>query len=171
MALFETPVLLQRPSSLRMRAVPIASTLAGSAVATLPLVTLAPALPPFGLLMALAWRLLRPEMWPAWIALPLGIADDLITGAPVGSAATLWTIAFLGIDIADSRPMWRDHWLDWWIAAAAILFCGFGAWAIDRFTAGGGNILPMLPQLVLSILCFPAAAWLCARLDRWRLRR
>jgi rod shape-determining protein MreD len=161
----------QRPSVARLWTVPIVSTLVASALDALPLVVSAPTLPPFGLLMALAWRLLRPEMWPAWIALPLGLADDLLTGAPLGSAGALWTFAFLGIDIADSRPMWRDHWLDWWIASIAILFCGFGGWAVDRFTAGGGQLLPLLPQLVLSILCFSPAAWVCARLDRWRLRR
>jgi rod shape-determining protein MreD len=169
MALFESD-LMRRPSSMRLRAVPIASTLIASAVTILPFVAQMPLVPPFGLLMALAWRLLRPEMWPAWIALPLGLVDDLLTGAPLGSAATLWTIAFLGIDIADSRPMWRDHWLDWAIAGVAILFCGFGSWAIDRFTAGGGHLTPVLPQIALAILCFPPVAWLCARLDRWRLR-
>jgi rod shape-determining protein MreD len=170
MAVFDD-ALLVRPSAARLRTVPLVSTLLASALATLPFVAQAPLLPPLGLLMALAWRLLRPEMWPAWIALPLGFADDLLTGAPIGSAAALWTIAFLAIDIVDTRPMWRDHWLDWWIASLAILFCGCGAWAFDRFTAGGGHFLPVVPQLILAILCFPPVAWVCARLDRWRLRR
>jgi rod shape-determining protein MreD len=170
MAAFESDF-LDRPSAARLWIVPIAMTVAGSALTLLPIVTQAPLLPPFGLLVALGWRLLRPEMWPAWVAFPLGLVDDLLTGAPLGSAATLWTIAFLSIDIVDSRPLWRDHWMDWWIAAAAILFCGLGAWAIDRFVAGGGAIAPALPQIPFAVLLFPPVAKLCALVDRWRLRR
>jgi rod shape-determining protein MreD len=163
--------LLHRPSRLRLRIVPIASTIAASALAALPIVAQAPVLPPFGLIVALSWRLLRPEMWPAWIALPLGLADDLFTGAPLGSSAALWTVAFLGIDLADTRPMWRDHLLDWGLACLAILFCGIGGWLIDAFTAGAGSIAPLAWRLALGILCFPPLARICARLDRWRLRR
>jgi rod shape-determining protein MreD len=170
MTLNETDLLL-RPSQARLSLVPILSTLAGSATAVLPFITTAPILPPLGLVMALAWRLLRPEMWPAWVALPLGLADDLLSGAQIGSATTLWTIAFLAIDVADHRPMWRDHWLDWGLASIAILFCALGGWALQDFAEGAGLLWPVLPQAALTILVFPAAARLCARLDRWRLAR
>jgi rod shape-determining protein MreD len=166
MAIIESD-LLGRPSSLRLQALPIASTLLGSCVNLLPFISTAPVLPSFGLLMALAWRLLRPELWAAWVALPLGLADDLITGSPPGTAMTLWTIVFLGIDRVDSRPMWRDYWLDWWIASLAILFCAAGQWAFN----GGGAPWPMIPPTILAILCFPPVARLCAALDRWRLAK
>jgi rod shape-determining protein MreD len=160
-----------RPSPLRMRLVPPAMTILGSGMTLLPIVANWPLLPPFGLLVALGWRLLRPEMWPAWVAFPLGLVDDLLTGAPLGSAATLWTAAFLFIDIVDGRPLWRDHLMDWWIAAGAILFCGLGGWAIDRFVAGGGRITTALPAIAFAILLFPPIARLCALVDRWRLSR
>jgi rod shape-determining protein MreD len=160
---------LEQPSALRLQALPITSTLIGSCVGLLPFVSTAPVIPPVGLLMALGWRLLRPELWAAWVALPLGLTDDLISGAPPGTAMTLWTIAFLGIDLVDSRPMWRDHWLDWWIAAVAILFCALGQWAIGAFVAGGGTLWPLIPPTILAILAFPPIARLCAALDRWRL--
>jgi len=155
---------------LRAWAVPVLSTLAASALTLLPVVAGAPVLPPLGLLMALGWRMLRPEMWPAWVALPLGLADDLIGGAPLGTAMSLWTLAFLSVDLAEHRPMWRDHWLHWALAAGCIAGVGLGTWACERFVAGGGDLAPLLPQLVLGALLFPAAARLCARLDRWRLR-
>ena len=161
--------LLRAPPRHRLWVVPALSVLAGSALTLLPFVVGAPVLPPFGLLALLGWRLLRPEMWPAWVALPLGLADDLIGGAPLGSAMTLWTIAFLAIDFADHRPMWRDHWMDWVLASLAILFCVFGSWAIAQFTAGGGMAWLAMPQAALSILLFPVIARLCARLDGWRL--
>lgn len=164
-----TGELRARPLRARFQVVPIASTLAGSALTLLPIVAHAPVLPSLGLLMALAWRLLRPEMWPAWVALGLGLADDLIGGAPLGSATALWTMVFLAIDAADARPTWRDHWQDWRLASVAVVGVGIGGWAFARFTAGGGALWPLLPQLLLGVLLFPLAQRLCARLDRWRL--
>ena len=101
MAIIESD-LLGRPSALRLQALPVATTLLGSCVNLLPFISTAPVLPPFGLLMALGWRLLRPELWAAWVALPLGLADDLITGTAPGTAMSLWTITFLGIDLLDA---------------------------------------------------------------------
>ncbi|WP_157220314.1 rod shape-determining protein MreD [Flavisphingomonas formosensis] len=151
--------------------VPVASTVAGSAVtALLPYVALSPSLPPFGLLMLLGWRLLRPELWRVWVALPLGLADDLLTGRPPGSAMTLWTLLFLMLDMVDSRFLWRDHWQDWLLAAVSIAFAIAGGWAIAAFQGGGGTIWVVMPQIVMTIFCFPLAERLCAALDRWRLR-
>ncbi len=155
----------------RAYVVPIASTVAGSALATLPLVASAPILPPFGLLMALSWRLLRSELWRPWMGIPLGAADDLLTGAPLGSAVALWTICFLVFDVMDNRLIWRDHWQDWLIAAVALGFCLAGGWLFVRIDGGGGSILLVLPQWLVAIFCVPVAARLCALLDRWRLLR
>ena len=160
----------ERDLPARLWIVPIVSTAAGSAATLLPIVAAAPAMPPFGLLMALAWRLRRPEMWPAWIALPLGLLDDLLGGAALGTAALSWTIAFLLIDVADHRPMWRDHWLDWALAGLALQFCALGDWAAAAWTGGGGSGPGLIvPQTIIAFLCFPIVARLCARIDNWRL--
>ena len=42
----------------------------------------------------------------------------------------LWTLIFLGLDYADSLLGVRDYWLDWLLAAAAILFHSAGVWYI-----------------------------------------
>jgi len=166
-----SPGFYEPPSRTRLWVIPIGSTLVGSALTAVPIVSQIHLLPPFGLMMALAWRLRRHEMWPAWIALPLGLADDLLSGAALGSAMTLWTIAFLAIDAIDSQPTWRDYWLDWRIAAGILLVCGVGQWMIAWFTGGGGLFWPVFPPIVFGILLFPAAARFCALLDRWRLSR
>ncbi|NIJ07623.1 rod shape-determining protein MreD [Sphingomonas vulcanisoli] len=153
----------------RLWIVPIATTALGSAVALTPIVVQVPVVPPFGLLVALAWRLLRPEMWGAWMALPLGLIDDLIGGAPLGTAMTLWTIAFLAIEIAEQRVVWRDVWLSWRLAIGAIAFCVIGAWGLAFLAGGAGPIWLIVPQLLLSILCFPGVMRLVAVMDRWRL--
>ncbi len=76
----------------RMQIVPIATVMIASALPLmLPLVASSPVLPPLGLLFFLSWQLLRTEMWPVWIGLPLGLWDDLFSGAPIGTAIALWT--------------------------------------------------------------------------------
>lgn len=155
----------------RARIVPVLSTIAGSTAALLPIVSVSPLLPPFGLLMLLGWRLLRPEMWHAWVALPLGLADDLIGGQPLGTAMSLWTITLLAIDLVDNRLVWRDYWVDWLVAAVAIPFCLGGSWMFARYTGGGGTVFALAPQIAIAIFCFPAVARLCVVLDRWRLVR
>ena len=148
---------------------PVLTTVLGSMVALVPIVVQTPWLPPFGLLMALGWRLLRPEMWGAWIALPLGLIDDLIGGAAIGTAMTLWTIAFLGLEMAEQRVVWRDMWFNWRLASGAILFCVAGAWALAWLVGGAGPWWLIVPQGLLSILCFPAVMRITWLIDRWRL--
>lgn len=157
--------------SVRARAVPIVSTMAGSMLTLLPIVATAPVLPPFGLLTLLAWRLLRPEYWRVWAGLPLGFFDDLMSGQPLGSAMLLWTICLIGIDAADRWLLWRDYWQEWFIAAGAISFCLIGGFLIALSTGGGGYITIIVPQIFASMLAFPLVARACAALDRWRLMR
>lgn len=155
----------------RARAVPVVTTMAGSLLNALPVVATAPVMPPFGLLMLLAWRLLRPELWQAWVALPLGLFDDLAAGRPPGTAMTLWTLGFLLLDMLDDRLIWRDYWIEWMVAAVLIVLAMLGGWAIGAWTSGERALLPLLPLMAITIFCFPAAVRLCAMLDRWRLRR
>lgn len=160
----------QDRSSLRTQGTPVISVLVGSSVASiLPVIAVTPAVPPFGLLMLLAWRLLRPELWPLWVAAPLGLFDDIMSGQPLGSAMCLWTAAFIGIEITNGRLLWRDYWQDWQIAAFSIIFCVLGGFYFARLAAGGGSMLIILPQIAWSILLFPVVVRLCALIDRWRL--
>lgn len=159
----------ERNARIRGRILPILTTIFGSATVILPVIADSPILPPFGLLMLLAWRLLRPELWPVWIGIPLGLIDDLFSGQPIGSAVLLWTTSLLILDLVDTRLVWRDYWQDWLIAAGAIMFCLVGGILTANAVGGNGNILLIVPQLGLSILIYPMIARLCALLDRWRL--
>lgn len=156
---------------LRPLLVPIMSTLAGSAIILVPMVSTEPDLPPFGLLMLLSWRLLRPEMWPAWIALPLGLFDDMLSGHFLGTSMALWTIAFLAFDWIDHHLVWRDYRMEWVIAATSILVIQSGTWAVSQAPGANCSILSALPATLVAILIFPAMVRLTAVLDRWRLTR
>jgi rod shape-determining protein MreD len=156
-------------STFKMLAIPVASIVTASMVTTLPIFTSQPLLPPFGVMMMLAWRLMRPGLLPVWAGLPFGLVDDLFSGQPFGSAGFLWSLAMLAIELIDSRAIWRDHLQDWLIASviiATVLFAGF---EIASLAHAGLDMVILLPQIILSILLYPLCVRLCARLDSWRL--
>jgi rod shape-determining protein MreD len=155
----------------RRRYVPIVSTIAACLLDVLPIVMSSPLIPDFAFLVLIAWRLLRPEMWTATAALPLGLFNDLIAGHPLGQSVALWTIVFLAFDVADSRALFRDYWMDWFFAALAILFYVAGCWFIGAAMGAPMRFNLLLPQLALSILAYPVVARIVLALDRWRLAR
>jgi rod shape-determining protein MreD len=158
----------ERPPA-RLWLVPAASVIAGSLLSIGFYVASVPLMPPFGLIVLIGWRLLRPETWGAWVALPLGLMDDLVGGAPLGSAMAIWTIVLLGFDMVDHRLLWRDFASDWGLAMVALVFATSAAWGVAMFTGGAGPYWTVVGQMLLSALAFPAVARLCSALDHWRL--
>lgn len=154
---------------LRHRVVPTASTIAAMALGLLPIISPAPLLPDFGFLVLISWRLLRPEIWTARSAILLGFVNDLIVGNPPGQSILLWTSLFLVFDLIDSRLGFRDYWMDWLVAAGAILFHSVGAWYIALLIGHDVHFAILLPQIGLSILAYPIFSRLVVGLDRWRL--
>ena len=151
--------------------VPALSVVAGSLLSLLPIVSATGWWPNFGLLMLLAWRLLRADAWPAWWAAPLGFANDLITGSPIGLSISLWCAIMIAMDILDRRTMWRDYWIEWALASLLILFSEAAEWKVASWMGAPIPFWFMVPPILLSIAAFPIAAWFVARLDAWRLRR
>ena len=141
-------------------------------VSLLPIVSSTGWWPDWGLMLLVAWRLLRADAWPAWWAAPLGFVNDLIVGNPVGLSIALWSAIMIAMDVLDRRTMWRDYWIEWAIAA---LFIGLAELAQWRVAAILGAPVPLSmsagPAIIIGVLCFPVAAFLAARLDRWRLGR
>jgi rod shape-determining protein MreD len=156
---------------LRRRFTPVASILAATLLALLPLVAETPLLPDFGFLAFLAWRLLRPEIWTPWMPLPLGLASDLVAGHPIGQAMLLWTAIGFFAELVDTRLGFRDYWMDWLIAAGAILLQSLGAWYIGLLMGSDVRFTILIPQLVLAALAYPLATRIVLALDRWRLAR
>ncbi len=157
------------PSRTQRQAVPIVSTMIGSMTPLLPIIATAPVMPPWGLLVLLAWRMLHRNLWPVWMGIPLGVFDDIFSGQPLGSAMMLWTLALLGLDVLDRRMIWRDFWQEWGIAGALVAAMLLLQLLISYATGGATNPLLLLPQMLLSILAFPLVARTCAMLDDWRL--
>ena len=156
-------------SPFRANFIPVISVMLGSMTPLLPLVASAPILPPFGLLILLAWRLIRPNLLPVWVGFPLGLFDDLFSGQPIGSAAMLWSVVYIFIEIVDYRYLWRGFWQDWFIAAISIILVLAGGVAVNNIIAAAGSFTIILPQIILSIFLYPLVLRLVARLDTRRL--
>ena len=157
---------------LRRRFIPFASTVFAMLLGLMPIVASTLWMPNLAFLILITWRLLRPEIWQAQVALGLGLLADLIVpGAPLGQSMLIWTIVFLGLDYADHLLGIRDYWLDWVLAAAVTLFHSAGVWYIALLMGAKVSFLVMVPQILLSILAYPLMARIVLRLDRWRLSR
>jgi rod shape-determining protein MreD len=155
----------------RRQAVPILATLVACLLDLLPIVAASPLIPDFAYLAVLAWRLLRPELWVAWMALPLGLFDDLVAGHPLGQSMALWTLTFLVFDLVDSRVGWRDYWMDWFFASLVILGYTAGTWYVAKMMGSRVDPAVLAPQLALSVFAYPLVARIVIALDRWRLAR
>jgi rod shape-determining protein MreD len=157
------------PSPTAVWAIPAASIAAGSLITILPLIAAFPVLPPLGLMILLAWRLLRPDTVRIWMPLPFGLFDDLVSGQPLGSAILLWTISFLIVDLLDHRLISRDFAQDWVLASGAIGFCLIVGRLIATPLEAHVDTL-LLFQVIASVLLYPFVARLVAWLDAKRGR-
>ena len=151
--------------------IPAASVLLASLLSALPIVSTSGWYPNFGFLVLLGWRLLRSDPWPAWWAAPLGLANDLLTGQPVGFSIALWSATMLALDLIDRRTMWRDYWIEWILAALFLFMHDWFEWELASIMGAHVPFTAVLPSILVAVLMFPLAAWLVSRLDRWRLGR
>ena len=161
--------LYRRNSPLKANLVPILAVLIASLVTTLPILPSFPLLPPLGLMMLVAWRQLRPVLWPLWIGFPLGLFDDMFSGQPVGSAVFLWSAVVIALSLINDRTNWRDYWQDWLVAALCLIFAIVGGMLIVGLVYEPAGLEPLVPQILLTIFGFPILARLVSALDRWRL--
>lgn len=136
----------------------------GTLITLLPYKASFPILPPFGLMMLLAWRLHRPGLLKPWAPVLLGLVDDLVSGQPLGNSMLLWTVSVIAIDVLDMRIVWRDFWQDWLLAAGAIGFCLI-AGRLVAAPLGAHVDTVLLIQILISVALFPVASRLVSRLD------
>ncbi len=151
--------------------VPWLSILLGSMTPLLPIIAPAPVVPPFALMIMLAWRVLRPGLLPLWAGFPLGLFDDLFSGQPFGSAILLFSLTLIALELIDLRFPWRVFWQDWLTSALIIAIYLVAAALLSGTPVGLLHASVILPQLLLSIALFPIFTRMVALLDRLRLLR
>lgn len=159
----------RQPSQLRIRLVPPVTVVLGSMITALPIITDYPILPPMGLLILLAWRLIRPGYWTVWAGFPLGLVDDIFSGQPFGSAAFLWSVVFVLLETIDRKAVGRDYWQDWLIASTATVFVLVGGMLIVDLQSNVLRVDLLAPQILLSALLYPFLTRFIGAIDNWRV--
>lgn len=157
------------PSKFRIKFVPSFTVILGSMITALPILSDYPILPPMGFLVLLAWRLIRPGYWPMWAGFPLGVIDDIFSGQPFGSAAFLWSVVFIILEILDRRGIGRDYWQDWIIASLCVIFVLVSGMFVVDFHGSMLRLEILIPQILLSILLYPFVTRLIGTIDNWRV--
>ena len=159
------------PDPWRALSVPYLSIMAGSLLPVLLMADLMPLMPSLGLLLLLAWRLVRPGLLPLWAGAPLGAFDDLISGQPFGSAILLWSLAMIAIELIENRFPWRGFWQDWFTAGIIGIAYWFAALLVSGASLTPEMLVVAAPQAALAVLLYPIFARMAAGLDRFRLKR
>jgi rod shape-determining protein MreD len=157
------------PSRSLALAVPWLSVMLASMAPTWPLIASAPLLPPFGFLLFLAWRHVRPGLHPVWAGLPLGLFDDIYSGQPFGSGILLWSLTAIAADALDLRMPFRSFAMDWLLSSVALLLYLGASLGIANLGGGSTPLVVIAPQLLIGILLYPLCCRLVAVCDRFRL--
>ncbi|MEP7316073.1 MAG: rod shape-determining protein MreD [Sphingomicrobium sp.] len=151
--------------------VPAASVIAACSLSLLPIVSSSGWWPNTGLLILIAWRMLRADAWPSWWAAPMGFVNDLLMGTPLGLSVSLWTAIMLIMDLVDRRTQWRGYVIEWGVACLLIALAGWVEWQVAALNGAPVPLAQVAPAVIVEMLAFPIAAWLVARIDRRRLGR
>jgi rod shape-determining protein MreD len=159
------------PSPVLAYTVPWLSVILASAASGWITIAAAPVVPPFGFLVLVGWRQLRPGLLPAWAGLPLGLFDDCVSGQPAGSAVLLWSLALLALDMIEARWPWRNFVIEWAVATVLIALYLFAGALIASGADPAGWFPAVAAQIAVSVLGYPIAARVVAQCDRLRLAR
>lgn len=124
-------------------------------------------MPAFVLMAIYYWAVVRPEMFPAYAVLIMGLLSDLLSNGPIG----LWTFVYLVTYwvILSQRSLvinavFSMFWLGFLIIA---LFTGAFSWIVASILFG--TIVPLKPvmaQMLVTVAFFPLFAWLFGRIQR-----
>jgi rod shape-determining protein MreD len=116
--------------------------------------------PPLLLISIFYWSLVRPDLMPPTVAFILGLFQDLLTGAPIGTGA-LTMVLVQWIMRGQQRFLAKRPFFLMWAAFAPVVA---GAAIIDwllyaLFTFHFVPPLGALARMVLGFVLFPVVAW------------
>lgn len=116
--------------------------------------------------LAFAWPLIRPSMIGPAMLFALGLFLDIFWGGPLG----LWPLCLMGVygTVLVSRNLLAGHEgvvrFGWYLVCTVAAFVL--AYAIVALRAANPPaILPVLGQVIPTLLLYPVAHWLIERFD------
>lgn len=157
------------PSPVLAHGMPWLTVMLASLLPSLFFIASAPVAPPFGFLVFLAWRQLRPGLLPVWAGLPLGVFDDLFSGQPFGSAILLWSATMILLDLVEARFPWRHFAIEWLMATFLVISYLLIGLSFANMAGGSSPAGVIAPQTVMSIMVYPLVGRMVAFFDRLRL--
>ncbi len=116
--------------------------------------------PPLMLIAVFYWALARPGLMPPTVAFVLGLAQDLMTGAPVGLSALIMVLTQWVMRGQQRYLVKRPFLLLWAAFVPVVTTATLLEWAIYAvFSFHPLPILDALVRLALGFVLFPVVAW------------
>jgi len=121
-------------------------------------------MPQLGIAAVFYWSAYRPDLMTYGAAFAVGLVADLVSGAPLGASA-LAALLVRRIVLTQRRYMLGKPFYVLW--SGFLLAAGVAAaivWLVaSLYNFHVAEILPATIRAVMSIVLFPAVAWLLAR--------
>lgn len=128
------------------------------------------AVPAFGLMAVYYWAVTRPEVFPPYAILAVGLLFDLLSAGPIGLWALVYIVVY-GVVVSQQMLFFGRTFFVFWIGfVGACSVAGVVAWAVGslyftRFLSPA----PIMTQLVITIIFYPPFAtffgWVQGRLS------
>jgi hypothetical protein len=77
----------------------------------------------------------------------------------------------LALDVIDRRTSWRDYCIECVLATLFIAMFVVAQWQVAAWNGAALPFTSVAPAILVGVACFPIAAYIVGRLDRWRLGR
>ncbi len=162
-------ILIQRAQPYFWHSIPVATTLLLVFLTVVPwrLPGFGPITPAFTLMAVFYWGLYRPDRLPYGAIFCLGLIQDLLSGTPLGMTS-LVLLLVQGTLISQHRFLLGKSFLVTWCGfmlvapAAAILSWIVGSVFFGAFLAP----IPIVIQVLLTILLYPALTWVFGRIHQ-----
>jgi rod shape-determining protein MreD len=123
--------------------------------------------PEFALMGVFHWTVYRPALLPPVVLFLIGVAFDLVTGAPLGLTSLLFLVT-RGVVLRQRQffvgRQFAFVWFGFTVTAAGVVLL---AWLVgSTFNAVFLDLRPVLLQWVLTVAFYPAVSWCLQRLQR-----
>lgn len=121
-------------------------------------------MPQLGVAAVFYWTIYRPDLMTYSAAFAVGLAADIVSGAPLGSTA-LAVLIVRRIVLAQRRYLIGKPFQVLWTGfLVATLAASFVSWcAASIYLLHIVDVGPLLVRTMMSLVLFPAVAWLLAR--------
>lgn len=160
------PTLWQRMDTMARHMVPFVLTLMLILLAATP--THMPGMvrvgPMLSLIAVYYWAVYRPDLMGYGSAFTLGVFEDILTGAPLGSGALTLLIA-TGIVVSQYKFFnGKSFAVTWWAFALVGLLAAGAKWlAVALIYGVVADLQTVAVEYLLTLALYPALGWLLAR--------